>query len=241
MPILYQTIVFGLAADSSAPPLPGPAWSGFASIIRGSSSTSRSGLWAWPLPMDYDGDGDLDLVVSCSDKPYNGTYFFENPGGDVPTTLSSSRRSRSDRGFRTSRRHTSTARSGSWSRAASSFGTRRRVSARAAKIYPTANVHANKVRANQWKLADYDGDGRLDLIVGVGDWTDYGWDDAFDAEGHWTRGPLRGYVYVLRNTAGNDAPAYEPPRRLEAGGEPIGAYGMPSPNLADFDGDGDST
>ncbi len=39
------------------------------------------GLWAWPLPMDYDGDGDLDLVVSCPDVPYNGTYFFENPGG----------------------------------------------------------------------------------------------------------------------------------------------------------------
>ncbi|MEZ0266411.1 MAG: FG-GAP repeat domain-containing protein, partial [Phycisphaerae bacterium] len=38
------------------------------------------GLWAWPLPMDYDNDGDLDLVVSCPDKPYNGTYLFENPG-----------------------------------------------------------------------------------------------------------------------------------------------------------------
>src|SRR5437870_3093531 len=38
------------------------------------------GLWAWPLPMDYDHDGDWDLVVSCPDKPYNGTYFFENPG-----------------------------------------------------------------------------------------------------------------------------------------------------------------
>lgn len=31
--------------------------------------------------MDWDNDGDLDLVVSCPDKPYNGTYFFENPGG----------------------------------------------------------------------------------------------------------------------------------------------------------------
>src|SRR6186997_3239052 len=39
------------------------------------------GLWAWPLPLDYDGDGDFDLIVSCPDKPYNGTYLFENPSG----------------------------------------------------------------------------------------------------------------------------------------------------------------
>ena len=32
--------------------------------------------------MDYDRDGDLDLVVSCSDVPYQGSYFFENPGDD---------------------------------------------------------------------------------------------------------------------------------------------------------------
>ena len=41
------------------------------------------GLWAWPMPVDYDNDGDLDLLVSCPDKPYNGVYFFENPGGDA--------------------------------------------------------------------------------------------------------------------------------------------------------------
>ena len=41
------------------------------------------GLWAWPLPMDFDCDGDMDLVVSCPDIPYNGTYFFENPEGNV--------------------------------------------------------------------------------------------------------------------------------------------------------------
>src|SRR5687768_15078024 len=41
------------------------------------------GLWAFPLPMDFDGDGDNDLVVSCPDKPSNGTYFFENATGDV--------------------------------------------------------------------------------------------------------------------------------------------------------------
>ena len=41
------------------------------------------GLWAWPLPMDFDGDGDLDLVVTCPDKSYGGTHFFENVDGPV--------------------------------------------------------------------------------------------------------------------------------------------------------------
>jgi hypothetical protein len=33
-----------------------------------------------------------------------------------------------------------------------------------------------------WRMVDYDGDGHDDMIVGVGDWTDYGWDNAYDAE-----------------------------------------------------------
>ena len=40
------------------------------------------GLWANPLPMDYDEDGDIDLVVSCTDVPYNGTFYFENVSKD---------------------------------------------------------------------------------------------------------------------------------------------------------------
>jgi hypothetical protein len=197
------------------------------------------GLWAWPLPMDYDGDGDLDLVVSCSDKPSNGTYFFENPGGDARQPVFKA-------GVKVGPGHSNIQASYVDGRVRLLVPGRELVEyretgfARTVQIYKTSNVHPNKVRANQWKLADFDGDGRLDLVVGVGDWTDYGWDDAFDAQGNWTRGPLRGYVYLLRNTAGNDAPSYEPPRLLEAqGGETIGGYGMPSPNLADFDGDGD--
>ena len=41
------------------------------------------GLWAWPVPMDYDSDGDYDMIVCCPDKPYNGTYFFENTTGNI--------------------------------------------------------------------------------------------------------------------------------------------------------------
>src|ERR1041384_3316508 len=44
------------------------------------------GLWAWPLPIDYNQDGLMDLVVVCTDKPSNGTWFFENSGQVDPQT-----------------------------------------------------------------------------------------------------------------------------------------------------------
>ena len=39
------------------------------------------GLWSAPIPWDADGDGDFDLIVVCHDKPYQGTYLFENVSG----------------------------------------------------------------------------------------------------------------------------------------------------------------
>jgi hypothetical protein len=73
----------------------------------------------------------------------------------------------------------------------------------------------------------------------VGDWKDYGWDDAYTAEGVWTNGPLRGLVYWLRNRGTAQQPAYEPQRLVWAGGRPMEVFGMPSPNVWDWDGDGD--
>ena len=75
-------------------------------------------------------------------------------------------------------------------------------------------------------------------VIG-GDWTDYGWDDAFNDEGEWTRGPLHGYVYLIRNTGPTEEPQYTEPVKLTAEGDPIDVYGMPSPNLATVDWDGD--
>ncbi len=94
----------------------------------------------------------------------------------------------------------------------------------------------SKVRHNQWRYADYDGDGKLDVVVGIEDWSEYGWDDAYNAKGEWTNGPLHGFVFVF---LAKEEEKYAEPFRVEADGKPIDVYGCPSPNFADFDGDGD--
>jgi len=200
------------------------------------------GLWAWPLPMDYDGDGDYDMVVCCPDKPYNGTYFFENTDGDtkMPVFKPAVRVGAGHRNIRPSyvggdvRLLLAGKEITGFRNPASQFK-------KTESIYPSSNVHETKgrLRANQWQYCDFDGDGLLDLIVGVGDWEDYGWDNAFDEQGWWTRGPLHGYVYLMRNNGTSAKPDYAEAKKIVAGGKPVDVYGMPSPNFADFDGDGD--
>jgi predicted neuraminidase len=244
------------------------------------------GLWAWPLPVDFDGDGDLDLVVNCPDKPYNGLYFFENPGkgavaksGARESLERPARRSgptidpteTSGRAGRLARPNGGPAPSSHMIGDLPVFKPGRRISKglqnvqishvdgtprvlspgtehpdflktgleNGVKLPLPSNIHTNKVRANMWRYVDHDGDGAQDLVVGVGDWTDYGWDNAYDAGGRWTNGPLRGLVYVARNKGTTEKPDYETPVKLEAAGRPLEVFGWPSPNFADWDGDGD--
>ncbi|MCA9070103.1 MAG: VCBS repeat-containing protein, partial [Planctomycetaceae bacterium] len=200
------------------------------------------GLWAWPLPMDYDGDGDMDLVVSCPDKPYNGTYFFENPGSQTASNKMPV--------FKPAVRIGSAIRNVQLSYVdgqprvlAPNYeykDFRKSGLEHRTRLPAVGTIHAGaKIRANQWKLADYDGDGTADLIVGIGDWTAYGWDNAFNEKGEWTRGPLNGFVYYLKNTGTDENPRFENPKKVLADGKPVDVYGMPSPNFADFDSDGD--
>jgi len=197
-----------------------------------------AGLWAQPLPCDYDGDGDMDMVVSCPDVPYNGTYLFENTSGNEKFPVFE-RAVRVGPGIRNTTISyladgwhflTPGARYASADFRNSGFD-------KPVEIPFKPEFHIG--RDNQWKLVDYDGDGALDLIVGASDWREYGWDDAFNEKGEWTRGPLHGYVYFMKNTGTNAMPAYAAPAKVEADGRPVDVYGCPSPNFVDMDGDGD--
>jgi hypothetical protein len=212
------------------------------------------GLWAWPLPLDYDGDGDIDLLVSCPDKPYNGTYYFENLsnpsllnkisfgllGSKIQKMPLFNYGKRLDRGYHniaasyvdgaerilTNGKEFVDYRSVGFDNAVEIKGLK-------------SNVHPNRVRGNVWRYVDFDGNGALDLAIGVGDWTGYGWADAYNERGVWTNQPLHGYVYIARNTGTTEQPEYATPEMLCAGGATLEVYGNPYPNFADFDGDGD--
>ena len=204
------------------------------------------GLWAWPVPCDADGDGDFDLIVSCPDKPSNGVWFFENATGDTKKNKLPV--------FKPARKLSSTVHYVMPSYVEGKLrvlspGTEHpnftKTGLAEKELLPVSKnfykpegtqPKGPKVRHNQWRFADYDGDGKLDLIAGIEDWSYYGWDDAYDARGQWKNGPLHGFVFVFR--AKGDG-SFAEPFRVEAGGKPVDTFGCPSPNFEDFDKDGD--
>ncbi|MFM8572137.1 MAG: FG-GAP repeat domain-containing protein, partial [Pirellula sp.] len=205
------------------------------------------GLWAWPIPCDADSDGDFDLIVSCPDKPSNGVWYFENrhadtkddpmpvfePAVKISGTVHYVMPSYTDHGMRVlspGKEYLDFTKTGTTASKPLSVP---------ANFYKPQGTQTKgpKVRHNQWRYVDYDHDGTLDLIVGIEDWSFYGWDDAWDVQGRWQTGPLRGFVYFLRGLP--DGKFAEPEVLKNQAGTPLETFGCPSPNLLDWDNDGD--
>ncbi len=194
------------------------------------------GLWANPMPLDWDNDGDLDLLVSTTDKPYNGIYFFENGQGNVKLPV-----------FKPAKRigdavpevRISYVRDGFEILTPGKRHPEFRTKVLAGGVPIPFEPDFYHGRANQWQVADYDGDGVNDLIIAVSDWREYGWDNAFDSRGVWTNGPIYGRIYVIKNSGSDENPIYKNPHLIMTQAGPLNVYGRPSPNFADFDGDGD--
>lgn len=205
------------------------------------------GLWAYPIPLDYDQDGDMDLLVGCPDKPSQGTYFFENatqdPNVKMPVFKSGVRIGNgyhymylSQRGdesvvLKPGKEYRRDPQTGKFD-----FGKPISIDA---PVIPNSVPNA-RTRGNMWRYVDFEGDGDLDIAVGIGDWSDLAWDHAYDNQGNWRNGPLHGRIYLIENKGTTEKTTYsKSPYRLRAGDGEIDVYGWPSPNFADFDNDGD--
>lgn len=195
------------------------------------------GLWGIPLPIDYDGDGVKDLIVSCPDRPHKGLWYFKNIGTSSAPLFAKAQRlsKKGPNNIRLSEVDGVPYVLAKDTEYPNFFKT---PFAETLEIkYEGEQIGADyqKSRSNMWNYVDWDADGDKDIIVGVDTWDDYGWDNAFDSNGKWTRGPLHGYVYLIENVDGK----YINKGKLKAGNELMETFGAPVPCVADFDGDGD--
>lgn len=189
------------------------------------------GLWGYPMPVDYDKDGLIDLLMSCPDTPFKGIYFFKNIGTtteplfDKPQRLFDKAYTNTCVSYADGKMHVF--RPGiEYPDFLTQFFNKQD------KIIPDVmpGHDFKKIRSNMWAYVDYDGDGDLDILVGIDDWGEYGWDNAYDKEGNWTNGRLRGFMYLLENQDGK----YINKGKILAGNKPLETYGAPGANLADY-------
>lgn len=194
-----------------------------------------TGLWGTPIPVDYDNDGLIDIIMSCPDTPYKGLYLYKNIGTlseplfDVSKKLAEVAYKNIQASYTNGELHV--------------FREEIKFKNFVEKFYSNPDTIVvnvlpesdfKKVRSNMWSYVDFDSDGDLDVINGIDDWFEYGWDNAYDKNGKWTNGPLRGFVYLLENQNGK----YINKGKILAGEKPIETYGAPGANMADFDNDG---
>ena len=195
------------------------------------------GLWGIPMPIDYDGDGLTDLVISCPDTPYKGIYYFKNIGTpqkpffDRPQKLSARAANNIKLSIVDGKPRVLMHGFEYEGFFKDFFKNKRPIPYEG----PVMDEGFKRSRSKMWSYVDWDGDGDQDIIAGVDTWDDYGWDNAFNEQGEWIRGPLHGYVHLLENVNGK----YVNRGRIRADGREIDTYGAPNPNVYDWDGDGD--
>lgn len=239
--LLILSLVFAGVCRASANPFTPGEFTRISHNNPGLIVDLAGGLWGWPVVCDRNGDGLPDVILGTGSKGYGGVYYFENTGRSDPATgapifkkavrLSKMRAditpSYVNGKLRVLARNTEYPRF-----VEEGIGKGVRLPFDLKSIHPLAEPR--RIRSYQSSYVDFDGDGAHDIVVGISDYSDYGWDDAFDHNGRWTNGPLHGYVYILKNKGSDRRPAYSAPMRLEADNRPVDVYGTPSPVFADF-------
>lgn len=233
-------VYFDLGRNGETNRLPEPAMVGAGDRVSFGRAGVRAklsvGLWPRAVALDFDQDGATDIIVGCPDVLYSGTYLFRNIGTnasplfDRAEWIGSATRDLVAADFNGDGAVDFVVSGGYYS------DVRKHRFTRFVPVKLPREYHVGS--DDLWYPVDWDGDGRIDVLVGTSDWREYGWEDAFNVKGEWTRGPIHGYVYFHQNIGTNDQPVYAPPVALKAGGKILDLRGTPSPNPVDWFGRG---
>lgn len=192
------------------------------------------GFKSVPMPMDFDGDGDLDLLISESGSyAESGVFYFENISGNVEMPVFRY-------GMRINSERFRLGYDGRFFEASNVNGhvhvlTPDRVNERLL-IYENVpqnvfwkkenmpaelNEFVQNTRTNTWKIIDFNGDSKYDLVCG--------------------RSSSQGQqLLFFKNNGSNENPVYDAPENILTGsGNPFDRRLNLEVALADYDNDGD--
>lgn len=205
--------------------------------------------------LDWDGDGGRDLLLSAWDPCYDGRVFLRREIGQNPDgtpILGAQDLIEGVRGYVTAYRDGDIFHLVSASRMRKQIYIFPNIGEPGAPRFgdPIAlDLEADWVKGNEYfhmaRFIDIDGDGELELVVGSDYWNDYWpngleWNDegyrAYDDAGRWLGGPLRGFLYVFKNTGSLAHPVLSRGTPMRAGENPLEVYGQLGPAFGAFDG-----
>jgi len=226
--------------------LPTPAFIGTGDALAFGGELEPSPVRGIPVPIDWDGDGVKDLIGMVHTTPDRGMYLYRNQGTNENPVL----------GNPYYLRHPNIRNApqvddidgdgkldigcmGGYFSNVGERGLDEWIAVKPPSSFTFKQV-LHEHRVENWSFHDLDGDGVRDLIVGVDSWHEYGWDNAFNRRGEWTRGPMYGWFYFFKNLGNNrDFILDRPVRLTTTDGQSINVYGNPTPVMLDIDGDGD--
>lgn len=241
---------FDMFGRGEQQPIAKPAYIGTGDALAFGTTSAGGYLRGVPFVVDWDGDGHKDILTSMQSVPERQTYVFRNTGNSMAN------------GFEKAR-GLGTATGGESKQVIDVDGDGRPDLVRPGGYYPDfinnkftkwVTIHwpsdsatgtiLSESKTVNWYIADWDNDGKKDVIAGCGWWgdygSDYGIDGSYDANGNWTSGPLRGWFYLFRNTGSNQQFVLQPPVQLKTtAGVNAEVYGYACPVVADIDNDGD--
>lgn len=198
------------------------------------------GLTCCPIICDFDGDGVDDILLSCECRRWNNTHFFRNLG-------------RKGEAFPTFDKGVNVGVSGRYPVQTSFNGDRFIAAGRhvyrgfETNVFRVSTVYGQLpdgreeggVNEMTFTYADFDGDGKDELVVSGDIWRNISWDDAYDSHGVWTGGHLKGWTWIAKNRHGDLRLWDRPVKLCDIEGNPLTTDGPPRAMFEDFDGDGD--